>query len=241
MTLGKFLISLYWLKRKFLKVQEKSSKLLHKCGPWLQFCLCDLIPEDSSHYKSLCILLKISSMATAREISLDTVDYMRVLIEEHHVLFRTLYPDASILPKMHYMVHYPSQVYRFGPLVTTWTMRYEAKLSILKRVSRHRNFKNICYTASKRHQHLLCYHLNSKFLLYKELTHGKCSMAIEIADCDIELKDTIVRYIPNVNQHDSVFTTSWVDAKEMSLKLGMFLLLRTEGSYPIFGKINLII
>ena len=58
---------------------------------------------------------------------------MRILIEEHHHLLKTLYPCESILPKMHYMVHYPSQVYRFGPLVNTWTMRYEAKLSVLKR------------------------------------------------------------------------------------------------------------
>ena len=68
------------------------------------------------------------------------------------ICFKALYPDVSILPKMHYMVHYPSQVYRFGPLVNTWTMRYEAKLS---GASRHRNFKNICYTVTKRHQHML--------------------------------------------------------------------------------------
>ena len=83
------------------------------------------------------MLPKISSIATAREMYVDTIDYLRVLIEEHHTLFRRLYPEASILPKMHYMLHYPSQIYCFGPLVSTWTMHYEAKLSVLKRVSRH--------------------------------------------------------------------------------------------------------
>ena len=78
---------------------------------------------------------------------------------EEHTLFHKLYPDISIIPKIHYMVHYPSQMMQFGPLIHTWTMRHEAMLSIIKRAS-HGNFKNVSLTVAKRHQHLLCYHLN---------------------------------------------------------------------------------
>lgn len=64
----------------------------------------------------------------------------------------------TIIPKMHYMLHYPSQIRKYGPLVHSWTMRYESKLRILKRASRH---ENICKTVAKKHQHLLCYYLNN--------------------------------------------------------------------------------
>lgn len=65
------------------------------------------------------------------------------------------------------MVHYLSQLLLFGPLIHSWTMRLEAKLSVIKRAGRH---GNICYTVAKQSVHLLCYHLNScgqGFLLKK--------------------------------------------------------------------------
>ena len=66
----------------------------------------DLIPEDDDHYKCFCTLLKISSIATAREIHVDTVVYMRVLIEEHHVLFKNLYPKFMHVPTWYIVFKY---------------------------------------------------------------------------------------------------------------------------------------
>ena len=41
-------------------------------------------------------------------------------------------------------------------------MRYEAKHSYFKRLAKNAyNFKNISKTLAKRHQHLMCYYLNS--------------------------------------------------------------------------------
>ena len=41
-------------------------------------------------------------------------------------------------------------------------MRYEAKHSYFKRLAKNAyNFKNIAKTLAKRHQHLMCYYLNS--------------------------------------------------------------------------------
>ena len=54
-------------------------------------------------------------------------------------MFRKLYSQISIIPKMHYG-SLPSTDALFGPLVNTWTMRYEAKLSVIKRASCHGNF-----------------------------------------------------------------------------------------------------
>ena len=61
---------------------------------------------------------------------------------------------------MHDTVHYPAQIPKYGPLVCSWTMRHETKLSVIKKAAKHGNFKNVCYTIAKRSQHALCYYLN---------------------------------------------------------------------------------
>ena len=85
--------------------------------------------------------------------------YLRVLIEEKLFVFKKLYPDRRITPKMHYMLHYPAQIEKYGPLIHTWTMRNEAKLSFIKQASRSGNFKNVAKTIANHHQLWLCYQL----------------------------------------------------------------------------------
>ena len=51
--------------------------------------------------------------------------------------------------------------YRTGPLIASWCMRMEGKNSFCKRAAQKSNFKNVPYTVTKRHQHLLCAYLNS--------------------------------------------------------------------------------
>ena len=89
-------------------------------------------------------------------VTADMAAYLEVLIEEHHIEFCKLYPSESIIPKMHFMIHYAQQILNYGPLVHTWTMRHEAKLQVIKRAARVNNFKNVCQSVARRHQHLLC-------------------------------------------------------------------------------------
>ena len=49
-------------------------------------------------------------------------------------------------------------LYRYGPLVRHWTMRYEAKHNHLKKLAQNiGNFINIAWTLSTRHQYWQCY------------------------------------------------------------------------------------
>ena len=79
----------------------------------------DKIPIDERYYYSLLLLLQICSIVMCPSITLDTIPYLRVLIEEKVSLFKELYPTTNIIPKMHYMLHYPPQFYMFGPLINT--------------------------------------------------------------------------------------------------------------------------
>lgn len=141
------------------KIRQSASKM------WLLAIILpllvgDLVPEHCEAWNLYVLLLRICSIACSWQITHDTTFYLRVLIEEHHTRFKKIYPHKTIIPKMHYMLHYTTQILKFGPLVYSWTMRHEAKLSIIKRAASHGNFKNICYTVAKRSQHALCYYLN---------------------------------------------------------------------------------
>ena len=52
-----------------------------------------------------------------------------------------------------------------GPMVNMWCMRMEAKSSYFKRVAQIRNFRNLPLSVAKRHQRLLCGHLQGKLFV----------------------------------------------------------------------------
>ena len=92
----------------------------------------DKVPEDDQHWYCFLVMLKICSIAFAPLATYDTIAYLGILIQEYLTLFQTLYPATTLKPRHHYMIHYPSQIRMFGPLIYSWTMRQESKLSLLK-------------------------------------------------------------------------------------------------------------
>ena len=124
----------------------------------LPLLIADKIPESDDKWYSILLLIKICPVALSPVVTPDTVPYLKVLIEEKLYLLHSLYPESTLKPKMHYLIHLPSQIERHGPLIHSWTMRHEAKLSFIKRASRRGNFKNICLSVAKYHQLWLLSH-----------------------------------------------------------------------------------
>lgn len=54
-------------------------------------------------------LLKILTIATAIEVTEETVSILSLLVHDYLVAFNSLYPN-SITPKLHYMLHLPRQM-----------------------------------------------------------------------------------------------------------------------------------
>ena len=193
------------------------------------------MPEDCKYWLLYILHLKICNIATSWQIKPDTISYLGILIEEHHTQFKSLYPDRAIIPKMHYMLHYPSQIVRYGPLIYAWTMRHEAKLSVIKRAARHGNFKNICHTIAKRSQHILCYHLNSgePFLgkcVGTSNTFNECLLVNESEEirCHIGSLDLVVHSVQHL---------SWIKCDILHLKKFSYVYLGNGEMYPMFGKV----
>lgn len=114
----------------------------------------DKVKEPMDDVWQLTLQLKdIVEMICAQRISLPEVAYLDVLIQEYLACRSSLFPGQRLKPKHHYLRHYPALILKFGPLIRLWTMRFESKHSYFKRCARNlKNFKNLCFTLTERHQ-----------------------------------------------------------------------------------------
>lgn len=117
----------------------------------LPFIIRDLTPEAEPAWHVLFDLKEIVELTVASVHNKETITYLDCKITEHRDRFMELFP-AQLLPKHHYLEHYPQMIECFGPLAGQWTMRFEAKHSFFREVACHSNcFKNIPLTLVTRH------------------------------------------------------------------------------------------
>lgn len=76
-------------------------------GRLLPLMVGDKVPEDDTHWHHYLQTLQITDYVLAPEIHCDEVALLKVLLTDHHNTFAEIYPDASVIPKMHYLLHVP--------------------------------------------------------------------------------------------------------------------------------------
>lgn len=79
---------------------------------YLPLMIGDKIDEEDEVWNCFLILLDIVKICTAKIVSPCLIDYLETLIEQHHVMFKQLYPHLTVTPKLHYMVHFAEQMRR---------------------------------------------------------------------------------------------------------------------------------
>ena len=72
----------------------------------------DVIGECDENWEHYLQLLSIMDYVFATSTSSDIAEYIRGMIEDYLQTWKELYPDRSIIPKMHYMVHLPTWMSR---------------------------------------------------------------------------------------------------------------------------------
>ena len=132
---------------------------------FLPFVIGHIVPEDEPAWLVILDLKDIAELVVAPVHTDETVAYLEAKIYDHRQRHLDLFPHVKLLPKHHYLEHYPQMIRRFGPLVALWTMRFEAKHSFFKQVARHTNcFKNIPRSLATKHQFMLAYHTHASNL-----------------------------------------------------------------------------
>ena len=123
----------------------------------LPFLIAEKVPENDDGWQCFLLLCQICQILLSPRMSGFFCANLVQLIKQHHSSFFALYGSKHYTAKFHYLVHYPRQILSIGPMVRTWTMRYEAKL--FKQCSHLANFKNIALSLAIRHQCLMCYEI----------------------------------------------------------------------------------
>ena len=75
----------------------------------LPFLIGDWIPEEESNRECLLLLHATYSIRTAFAVTEEHVVNLEWLIQAHHELFVKLYMKEAMTPKIHFVVHLPSQ------------------------------------------------------------------------------------------------------------------------------------
>ena len=132
-----------------------------------------LVPHDSEAWAVLLQLLDVIEYCTAGVVTGEHATILADHIEGFLTAYYTVFPEVTMKPKFHYLVHYPELLLEFGPLVYVWTLRFEGKHNYFKEVSRlTKNRKNICKTLARRHEFMQASFRNKKDFLSQDMLHN---------------------------------------------------------------------
>lgn len=186
----------------------------------------DIIPAENEHWHLLLLLLQIMNIVFSPSLTVGMTVYLKHLIADHHRLFKVLYPLRNLLPKHHFMIHYPSIIRKVGPLLYLWSMRFEAKHKMLK--DNFKNFKNIKKSLAKKHRMAIAFHWETFPLQTKE--HGP------IKSLDVNSMVTLVNF-HLLERSKEVFSTSWVKVDGIEYKSGLVIWTGMNDNMPVFCEI----
>ncbi|XP_033097594.1 uncharacterized protein LOC117101675 [Anneissia japonica] len=193
------------------------------------------IPEGNLHWELLLNLKQCVDLIFCPEISHEAVVGLSHLLQENLQLFKHLFPHSRIKPKQHFMLHYPEQILKFGPLRSTWTMRFEAKHSYMKRVLQStKNFKNPCKTLAVKHE----FKRTCLAIGVAENPFGfdipKCNL-VEITD----FPELVVNQLHTLGIiSPTVYCCNYVSINCITYKVGMYIIIDFADEEPVFGCIS---
>lgn len=166
----------------------------------LPFLIGHCVPESEPAWLVLMDLKEIVELAVAPIHTDQSIAYLESKIVEHRQRYQEQFPGIRLLPKHHYVEHYPLMIRAFGPLVCHWTMRFEAKHSFFKQIVKHTScFKNIPLTLASKHQLMIAFHMNSP-------SHGKSPLEVsDVSTVPIdvvkdEMAQAIQQRFPDTNE-----------------------------------------
>lgn len=192
----------------------------------------DLMEREDKHWELLILLLQIVNIIFSPVVSEGMTIYLKHLISDHHKLFKRLFPTVNLLPKHHFMLHYPRCIRKVGPLVHLWCMRYEAKHNFFKK--QLKSFKNITLTLARKHQS--CMALYHESFTKERLTLGPGKMT---ALCDIKDGPDIASKL-GCELSSNVFSTKWVKCHGTEYRPEFIVCTEVASGMPVFCVIKTI-
>ncbi|XP_064470255.1 uncharacterized protein LOC135384990 [Ornithodoros turicata] len=196
-----------------------------------------LVPEQNPTWHLYLLYRHIVDIILANKVPADSIAYLQVQIDSFLQKFIELFPDQKLIPKMHFLVHYPRFIRLFGPPRMYWSMRFESKHSYFKNIAmKSKSFVNICKTMSTRGQLLQSYELSAP-TLSKPLATG-AQKSVQWSDLPHAVKAVFPLAVTEEENVISVQTAS-IDAS--AYRVSDVCCIGWEEEAPLFGQVFLMV
>lgn len=193
------------------------------------------VPEHEPVWQVLLDLKQIVELVVSPLHSEESIAYLESKISDHRHRYQEVFPNNKLLPKHHYIEHYPQLIQLFGPLVGLWTIRFEAKHSFLKKIMKHTScFKNVPLSLAVKHQFMIGYHLSSPSI-DKSLLDVSEASTVPLDVLKEELAQAFKQRNPFVSE---IHIAKNVCSKGIQYRPGMIVAYGSCGGLPEFGEIH---
>ncbi|XP_045078395.1 uncharacterized protein LOC123491558 [Coregonus clupeaformis] len=192
----------------------------------------DLVQKDDKYWQLLLLLLQIVNIVFSPILTEGMTICLKHLIAEHHRLFKYLFPDRNLLPKHHFMIHYPRCIRNIGPILHS-CMRYEAKHNLFKK--QLKSFKNVTMTFAKKHLNYMAYNWETFSQDTLAIGPGKMSRLNDLKEGH-EIAAKL-----NVSVHTNVLSVKWVKHHGTEYRLDLVKCGEVVIEMPVFYKIKAIV
>jgi len=191
------------------------------------------VPDGDHIWEILMDLKEIAELAVSQTFTDESIQYLACKIVDHRQLLQYVFPNFRLRPKHHFLEHYPDLIKCFGPLVHLWTMRFEGKHKVFKKIVHDtHNFKNILKTLANRHQNMMAFYLSTpSFFKPPVQTTNVASVFVDTLPTDAQ------QFIQQMTDSNTVYAASQVTIDGTQFTSGMFVCTGTYGGLPQFKEI----
>ena len=137
-----------------LKLNSENTRILCKVFPFILDYL--HVNKNTEIYLFLMDMLSIIQISFSPVISEETVQYYKDLIANYLKSYAQLFPNCTLKPKHHFLVHLPNLILTSGPPLRSNCIRFEALHQFFTKAVRNINFKNLCKSLATRYQKDAC-------------------------------------------------------------------------------------
>lgn len=162
----------------------------------------EFIPTDNEYWSLYLKLRTVVELLSLTAFSKGTEELLQTNISELNSMYLSVCKD-TLKPKFHNLLHYHTALHKFGPIISLWSMRFEAKHRISKIAARAScNKRNLTWTLAIKHQ----LKLNEMFL--KGQLEPIIKTGLELSISSLETK-YISDNLP-ISQMSKLVKVSWI-------------------------------
>jgi len=226
----------------FDRLHSKEKKLgMNASQAWCfgrYFCLMigNLVDKQYPYLRVIHMLLDIIDIIFAPEITVSMTYLLEELISKHHELFCDLFPAEHLIPKQHFLVHYPSKMRSLGPCTQYWCMRFESKHASAKDFCRIiHNFRNICKSIAYQQQIKLCV----DWIAHSQSTTAEVGPGSALLPCTLAFPEFVFQNA-GIALYEEMYFTKYVRVNGSKYMPENVIVMYKDCDMPVFGVIKLI-